>query len=100
MQVWLAAASQTTFAQLARLVLEHAATNVVARTILVDAGQQIALIARALDPAGTLPVALCGGLAAPLSAYLPAELLQLVVPAQGDSAAGGLRLIRKHLQEQ
>ena len=100
MQVWLAAASQTNFAQLARLVLEHAASNVVARTILSDAGQQIALIARALDPAGTLPVALCGGLAAPLSSYLPAALLQLVVPAQGDSAAGGLRLISKHLQEQ
>ena len=99
MQVWLAAASQTTYAQLARLVLEHAASNVVARTILSDAGQQIALIARALDPAGTLPVALCGGLAAPLSGYLPAALLQLVVPAQGDSAAGGLRLIRKHLRE-
>ncbi|ATD60060.1 MAG: BadF/BadG/BcrA/BcrD ATPase family protein [Janthinobacterium svalbardensis] len=100
MQVWLAAASQTSFAQLARLVLEHAASNVVARTILSDAGQQIALIARALDPAGTLPVALCGGLAAPLSSYLPEALLQLVVPAQGDSAAGGLRLISKHLQEQ
>ena len=100
MQVWLAAASQTNFAQLARLVLEHAASNAVAHTILVDAGRQIALIARALDPAGALPVALCGGLAAPLSGYLPAELLKLVVPAQGDSAAGGLRLIRKHLQEQ
>ena len=81
-------------------MLEHAASNAVARTILMDAGQQIALIAKALDPAGTLPVALCGGLAVPLSSYLPAALLQLVVPAQGDSAAGGLRLIRKHLQEQ
>ncbi|MGK5020428.1 BadF/BadG/BcrA/BcrD ATPase family protein [Janthinobacterium lividum] len=100
MQVWLATASQTTFAQLAPLVLEHAASNAVAHDILSEAGQQIALIARALDPTGTLPVALCGGLAAPLSSYLPAALLQRVVPAQGDSAAGALRLIRKHLQEQ
>ncbi|WP_300759035.1 BadF/BadG/BcrA/BcrD ATPase family protein [Janthinobacterium sp.] len=99
MQAWLASASQTTFAQLARLVLEHAPNNAVARAILVEAGQQVALIAGALDPNASLPVALCGGLAAPLSAYLPAELLQRVVPAQGDSAAGGLRLIRNHLRE-
>ena len=78
-------------------VFEGAGANIV---MPIGIGQQVALIARALDPAGTLPVALCGGLAAPLSAYLPATLLQLVVPAQGDSAAGGLRLIRKHLQEQ
>ena len=97
MQAWLAGATQTTYAQLARLVLDHASSSDVAHAILTEAGRQIALIAGALDPQAGLPVALCGGLAAPLSPYLPAELLRRVVPAQGDSAAGGLRLILRHL---
>ena len=64
----------------------------------VSGGQrQRAAIARALDPQGTLPLALCGGLAAPLRAWLPESLLQKVVPAQGDSAAGALRLVRQRL---
>ena len=97
MQAWLAAATQTTYAQLARLVLEHAASNTMAHGVLAEAGRQVALIAGALDPHGSLPVALCGGLAAPLRAYLPEALLQKVVPAQGDSAAGALRLVRQRL---
>ncbi|OBV39309.1 BadF/BadG/BcrA/BcrD ATPase family protein [Janthinobacterium psychrotolerans] len=94
MQAWLAAATQTTYAQLARVVLEHAASDAVAHGMLMEAGRQVALIASALDPQATLPVALCGGLAAPLRAWLPETLLQRVVPAQGDSAAGALRLVR------
>ena len=69
----------------------------VAHGVLAEAGRQVALIAGALDPHGSLPVALCGGLAAPLRAYLPEALLQKVVPAQGDSAAGALRLVRQRL---
>jgi glucosamine kinase len=98
-QGWLACANQTTYAQLARLVLEHAGANPTARAILAEAGQQVALIAAALDASAALPVALCGGLAEPLRAYLPPELLRRVVPAHGDSAAGALRLIQQHLRE-
>ncbi len=98
-QVWLANATQTAFAQLARIVLQHAATDAVARGILEDAGRQVALIAHGLDPSGTLPIALCGGLGEPLRPYLPPELLQRIVPPKGDSAAGGLRLIQQHLKE-
>jgi len=98
-QVWLANATQTNFAQLARIVLQHADSNQHARSILVEAGKQVALIGDALDPSRTLPIALCGGLGEPLRAYLPAELLQRIVPPKGDSAAGGLRLIQQHLKE-
>lgn len=97
MQAWLAAATQTTYAQLARVVLDHAASDAMAHGLLTEAGRQVALIAAALDPHGSLPVALCGGLAAPLRAWLPDALLQKVVPAQGDSAAGALRLVRQRL---
>ena len=98
-QVWLANANQTAFAQLARIVLQHADSNDTARSILSEAGQQVALIAHGLDPSGMLPIALCGGLGEPLRAFLPPALLQRIVPPKGDSAAGGLRLIQQHLKE-
>lgn len=98
-QVWLASASQTNYAQLARIVLQHGGSNATAHAILSEAGYQVALIAKALDPAGTLPIALCGGLGEPLRPYLPPELLQRIVPPHGDSAAGGLKLIQQLLKE-
>jgi len=92
-QVWLGHATQTRFATLAPLVVAHAPTDDVARRILEDAGREIALHAHALDPTDTLPFALCGGLGAPLRAYLPAALLARTVTPQGDSASGALRMI-------
>ena len=97
-QNWLAGANQTKYAQLARLVLEHA-NHPAAQAILLEAGRQVELIGNALDTGGTLPIALCGGLADPLRPYLPAELLKRIVPPQGDSAAGALRLIQLHLED-
>jgi glucosamine kinase len=70
----------------------------VARTILNDAGQEVAAIAHALDPTGDLPLALCGGLGAALRDFLPSGLLVRTVPPQGDSAAGALRMIMKEIQ--
>ena len=99
LQQWLADASQTRYAQLAPVVLQHAASNDAARAILLAAGTQVARLAHALDADGTLPIALCGGLAAPLRPYLPPALLARVVPARGDSADGALRLIRQHLNQ-
>jgi glucosamine kinase len=98
-QTWLAQATQTQYAQLARIVLQHGDSNDTARAILLDAGREVALMANALDASGTLPIALCGGLAAPLRPYLPAALLPRLVAPQGDSAAGALRLIRQRLKD-
>ena len=99
LQQWLAGASQTRYAQLAPVVLQHAASNHAALAILQAAGTQVARLAHALDADGTLPIALCGGLAAPLRPYLPPALMARVVRARGDSAAGALRLIRQHLNQ-
>jgi glucosamine kinase len=96
-QSWLGKATQTTYASLAPLVLCHAG-DPVARTILNDAGQEVAAIAHALDPDGTLPLALCGGLGAALRDFLPSGLLVRTTPPQGDSAAGALRMIMKEIQ--
>ncbi len=98
-QVWLANASQTQYAQLARLVLQFAPQEEAARAILLEAGRQVALIAHALDASGTLPIALCGGLGEPMRPYLPPALLAAIVAPQGDSASGALRLIQQHLKE-
>lgn len=97
-QLWLGKATQTSYASLARFVIEYGATDPVARAILLEAGQEVANIAAALDPSGLLPLALCGGLGEPLSHYLPAALLARTVPPKGDSAAGALRMIQLHLE--
>ncbi|MBV7536121.1 ATPase [Duganella sp. sic0402] len=94
-QSWLAQATQTSYAQLARIVLQHGDSNDSARAILREAGRQVQLMADALDASGTLPIALCGGLAAPLRAYLPEAVLKRLVAPHGDSAAGALRLIQQ-----
>ncbi|HEY5800418.1 MAG TPA: BadF/BadG/BcrA/BcrD ATPase family protein, partial [Burkholderiaceae bacterium] len=96
---WLAKASQTNFAQLAPIVLEYAPRDACALALVTEAGRETAKIAQALDPSGTLPIALCGGLGLSLRPYLPAQLLARVSPPAGDAAAGALLLIRKHLEQ-
>jgi glucosamine kinase len=104
-QVWLGHATQTTYAALAPLVLEHAGAHSgahsgdpVARAILLDAGQEAGNIARALDPEGNLPLALCGGLGIALRDYLPQGLSIRAGAPREDSAAGALRMIALHLR--
>ena len=98
LQRWLGQASQTSYAQLAPIVIGHAGDVEGARAILLDAGREAAGIAHALDPSGTLPLALCGGLGEILRAYLPTDLLARTVSAEGDAASGALRMIAMHVQ--
>lgn len=98
-QLWLGKANQTAFASLARIVVAHGHTDAVAGSILEHAGREVASMARALDPTGTLPLALCGGLGEVLRPYLPADLLARTVSPQGDSASGALRMIEQHLKK-
>lgn len=95
-QVWLGQATQTAYASLAPLVLQHA-DDPAARTILTKAGEEASAIARALDPDGHLPLALCGGLGAALRDWLPPALAARARAPEGDSARGALRLIELHL---
>ena len=97
-QVWLGQATQTAYAALAPLVLEHAA-DPAARAILTRAGMEAAAIARALDPGERLPLALCGGLGAALRDWLPPELAARARAPLGDSAYGALRMIELYLSE-
>ena len=97
-QVWLGTASQTAYASLAPIVVANA-DDPTARQILADAGTEVATIARALDPAAALPLALCGGLGQALRAWLPAELLARTVTPHGDAASGALRMIEQHIEK-
>lgn len=99
-QVWLGQANQTRYAQLAPLVLAHSATDSVARSILIDAGTQVASMAGALDPTLSLPLALCGGLGEPLRPFLPPALRTRCSIPQGDAASGALRMIALHMEGQ
>ncbi|MDO8654496.1 MAG: ATPase, partial [Undibacterium sp.] len=93
---WLAQANQTKFAQLAPIVIEYAPRVAKANGIMLVAGAEVAKMARALDPTGLMPIALCGGLAEPMTAYLPQELKQRVIKPRGDSTSGALILVKNH----
>jgi glucosamine kinase len=89
--VWLSGANQTGYATLAPTVFEHRNHPFAAR-LLDEAGREIAKMALALDPDQLLPVALCGGLAAPLKPFVPETLHVRLREPLADSAAGALQL--------
>lgn len=97
---WLAQANQSRYAQLAPLIIQHAACDDVARDMLDKAANEVVSMATALDPSGQLPLALCGGLGHVLRDFLPKALQQRTSLPQADSATGGLLLIRQHLNQQ
>ncbi|MDM4766831.1 BadF/BadG/BcrA/BcrD ATPase family protein [Pelomonas sp. SE-A7] len=94
---WCAAAGQHGYATLAPLVFEHAAGDAVAEGFVGEAVIELEKLAAALDPAGDLPMALCGSIAVRLGPLFSTTLRQRCVPPQGDSAAGALLLIRRAL---
>jgi glucosamine kinase len=92
--VWLCEANQTAYAELAPVVLAHR-DHPVAAALLAQAGRDIALLVDALDPLARLPVALCGGLAGPLAAYVPPSHRDRLRAPLADSAHGALMLARR-----
>lgn len=93
--VWLCEANQTAYASLARIVIAHRAHPFAAR-LLGEAGLQIGKMIAALDPSGALPIALCGGLGAPLREYVPQIYQARLREPLSDSAHGGLQLAQRH----
>ena len=94
--VWLCAANQTAYATLAPSVFEHRG-HPFAAALLADAGREIERLVAALDPAGALPVALCGGLAEPYEPLVPPALRDRLRAPIADSAAGALQLVQRAL---
>jgi glucosamine kinase len=92
--VWLSTANQTGYATLAPTLFAHRHHPMAAR-LLNEAGLEIEKLVAALDPGGTLPVALCGGLASPLEPFVPASLQGRLRAPLADSASGALQLARR-----
>lgn len=92
--VWLCAANQTAYARLARIAVEHRAHPFAAR-LLGEAGVEVGRMIAALDPSGTFPVALCGGLGVPLREYVPQKYQARLREPLADSAHGGLQLAQR-----
>jgi glucosamine kinase len=100
---WAQAADQPRFAALAPWVFEHAPHDTHARGLLQVAARELEALAHAVDPAGTLPLALAGSVAqrlAGLALYSPRLHERLVTP-RGDATAGALFMIGRvvNLQE-
>lgn len=91
---WLGLANQTKFAQLAPVLIEQAGKVAKATEIMLAAGVEVEKMALALDPSAAMAIALCGGLAEPMHAYLPASLQARVIRPQADSATGALILVK------
>lgn len=92
--VWLCEANQTAYASLAPVVFEHSNHPHAAR-LLGEAGTEIGKIIAALDPSGSLPIALCGGLGEPLREYVPREYQARLRAPIADSAHGALYLAQQ-----
>ncbi|MEK8047572.1 MAG: ATPase [Burkholderiales bacterium PBB6] len=97
MRSWCAQAGQRAYATLAPLVFDHEATDPHAAALINIAVVSLTELARALDPAGELPIVCAGSIAQRLQPRLPPFLQHRCVPSQGDATDGALHLIRQHL---
>jgi glucosamine kinase len=90
---WLLGAPPAQFAELAPLIVEHAGWgDTAALEIVSEAGREIDALAEALDSGRKIPLALVGGLAEPLDAFLPDRLRSWVRAPQEDPVSGALML--------
>lgn len=98
MLAWGALAGQHAYASLAPLVFDCVDSDAVAAGFVAEAVGELEKLAQALDPEGSLPLALCGSVAVRLAPDFSATLRARCVSPLGDSADGGLHLVRSALQ--
>ena len=87
---WCAGAGAGRYAATAPLVFDSAAVDTVAAQLLQRATAELAATAEALDPNGTLLLAITGSIGQRLAAQLPTALRARCVAPAGDSAQGAL----------
>lgn len=90
---WLGNAKQNAFAQLAPFIFETAATDPSARKLLNEAGLEIEIMIKTLDPDGKLPLSICGRLGEALIPFLPDSIRARALNAKENSALGALYLV-------
>lgn len=100
LSAWNETADATEYATLAPIVVRHAqAGDAAAQRLMHQAGAEIAALIEALVASGAPRVALLGGLAPFIRAYLPAETAAHLAAPQADAMAGGILLAKKRLSE-
>lgn len=98
---WSLAANATRYAELAPLVIECAGRGDAAALQLARAaGTEIDLLALALDPGRQIPLALVGGLADPLTPYLPNALQMWIQEPYDAPIAGALLLAQERVPDE
>jgi glucosamine kinase len=97
---WTDNATATDYARFAPLVLDFAEQgDVAALEIVRVAAREVEGLAKRLFQCGTPRVALVGGLAPRIHAFLAPDLLERLVPSMGDAIDGALLLARGMLRE-
>lgn len=98
---WLLGATSTRYAEVAPLVVDCAARgDLAALDIVTRAGHEIDELAKALDPARHVPLALVGGLAEALMPFLPEKLRNWARAPQEEALAGALMLAQGRAPEE
>ncbi len=88
---WLSHANATQFAALAPHVMKAAGQgDVVALSLVEDAGRELERLAILLDPDAESSIVLSGGLADPIHPYLPADLRDRLIEPEADALTGAL----------
>lgn len=96
---WMEKANATDYATLAPLVVQHARKgNPAAVQLMQQAGLHIAGLIEGLVKRGVARVALVGGFAAAVKAYLPETVAMRLVAPQADAMAGGILLAKQKYQ--
>jgi glucosamine kinase len=99
LQDWCSRAAQYAYAQLAPVVFECAPIDPSADRLLDNAATALADIARAIDPAGKLPLAVTGTIGQRLADRLPQDMLARRVPPRHDAATGSLHWLMRDLTQ-
>jgi glucosamine kinase len=95
---WMATASATEYATFAPIVVKHAAAgDAAARGLMTQAGARIGELAQALFVLGVRRVALSGGLAEHVKAYVPDDVRKRLSEPKADAVAGGILLAKRRL---
>ncbi len=94
LQAWCAQAGQFAYASLAPLVFACEGQDQDADALITQASQELEVMAHALDPAQTLPVAFCGSVGELLKSRVSHGLQQRMVHAQSGAVEGALELLK------
>ena len=99
MLAWGAGAGQTTYAQLAPVVFDTAATDPKAAELLYAAAAALHHLIIGMDPTGKLPISMLGSVGKRLQSLLPEHARARCCEPAGDAVEGALIMIRSALDE-